>query len=38
MNRAVPPNKMVWPDLNVEEFVEFSLNTAQKVFDTATVD
>lgn len=34
-NSANPPNKVLWPDMSVEELGEFSLDTAQKVFDAA---
>lgn len=34
-NNAKSPNKVVWPDMTIEEFGDFSLNTAQKVFDAA---
>jgi len=34
-NAADPPNKLLFPDLTVEEFGEFSLDIAQKVYDAA---
>lgn len=34
-NAFDPPAKLLWPDLTVEEFGEFSMNVAQQVFDAA---
>lgn len=34
-NNTVPPDKLLFPDYSVKKFGEFSLDTAQKVFDAA---